>query len=646
MLGFEFGKLTGMGKTTAGGAEASQNSDSQKFVNYLKKQGDVTEEEAKQLASLPLESLAVIYADRFEEYQAENGKSDTDSIFGKLSSDSNTVANGLSVEDMQQALDEAMAEAEGNIPSFDDLDAGNTSKARSTRNADLLDNIRSRRTSDASGVDALSSLGSLNGKTSAQIEEEIKELEAEKKANMAEIQKYEAKIKELTQSVKDGMAEAKELQKEAIEDHKEEANQVVDSNIAAYVAANQNGGEGMSKEQLESNISQSMPDAPNLAKALAKYVTASRELSEIDNLLEGLNTVILETDQIEADIETKTAEKEVAKKAEEASKNSGCDPIGFEKDGARYDFIVDDGNFDSTSDFLGAEDQWAAMQKLDTDGDNIVSAQELSDGGIKLLKTNPDGSQEKVDPTELGDDFSVDLNSYQQGGSYDGIGNTDSDGDGMTDQQLLGTFNVNIGGQSIKGYNTYDDVDYLASEYGVDIAEEASAKDKQPSSLHEDLQPHEEFYNEFTEISQQLQEELAEGLDALGVSEDTIDKINKYAKEEADKDAARFSEQMKAEEAQEEAQERAQEAEDTEAQDPENAQAEDPENAQAQETDVDAENPDVQEGQQDVILTDDTDDNPVAISTTQDDNDDTTSVEDDEDEEEKRRKIKTDAQQE
>ena len=319
----------------------------------------------------------------------------------------------------------------------------------------------------------------------------------------------------------------------------------------------------MTKEELEANLSKSMPDSPNLAKALAKYVTASRELAEVDSLLGTLNSLIVDTNTIEMDLANKN---EALKKAEEAassSQKSCTDPIGFMKDGARYDFIVDDGSFDSTSDFLGADNQWASMEQLDSDGDKVIDAKELKDAGIKMVKT-VNGKQQVVDVAdEFGEDFKVDLTSYSQGGSFDGIDTAkDSDGDGTVDQQLLGTYTIKIGNENIKGYNTLDDTDYLAQEYSLTASGEFlgeggaissdsdipnSAEELRPqidsTGFSEELKAHSNFFSEYTEISKELNKELEQGLGSFGLTQATLDSIRKLAESEAKNDADEFMEE-------------------------------------------------------------------------------------------------------
>lgn len=383
--------------------------------------------------------------------------------------------------------------------------------------------------------------------------EEIEELEKEKEENLEKMEKLEAHIEDLTAKAEENIMKAAAAQEDAVKEHEKETQAVVDEQLKEYVAANKEGGEGMTREELQGNIQGALAHIPEVANAVSALVEANDQINEIDACLGDLNDLILDTQSIEAKIEGKEAQFEAAEQAAQAaaaaSSNNCCDPIGFQTtdengNTVQYDFIKDDGSFDSTSDFLGSDNQWAEMQALDADGDQTVTAAELSAGNIKAVKTNADGSQEIVDlASEFGDDFSIDLTSYQAGGSHSAIDTTkDSDGDGVLDQELLGTFNVNANGQTIQGYNTLDDVDYLSENYGVSAAtsEAAEATDSFESEYSEDLQPHVDFFNTYTQKVQELKEALMQGWEQFDISEETMEEYNETSINEANKKAASF----------------------------------------------------------------------------------------------------------
>ncbi len=391
-----------------------------------------------------------------------------------------------------------------------------------------------------------SSSVSATGESSEKIKEEIEELEAEKEENIEKMEKIEDEIETLAKSAEKHIMEAAKAQETTVKEHEEETQAVLDENIQAYINANKEGGEGMTRDELQENIKGAMPNTPEIADAVAALTAASEEVGEIDSCLGELNKLITDTQLIDEEIELKNEEYEAALKAEEEAKC--CDPIGFtatDEDGnqAQYDFIVDDGAFDSTSDFLGANGQWNDMAALDTDGDNIVSIAELQAGNIKAVKTNADGSQEVVDlADEFGEDFSVDLSSYEKGGSHSAVNTTsDSDGDGTADQTMLGTFNVNINGQTVNGYNTLDDVDWLSENYGISADSTTEQTDGLDSTLFsEDLQAHVNFFNMYTEKSEALKEQIKEGYANIGLSEEQMNGINEVTKKEAEEEAKAF----------------------------------------------------------------------------------------------------------
>ena len=205
--------------------------------------------------------------------------------------------------------------------------------------------------------------------------DEINELEEKKDANTEEIEAIKAEIETLTAEAEDEINQALAAQEQAVADHKDATNKLVKDSLANYIAANEEGGEGMTRDELQASIKQGAQDLglpAEIGDATAMLMSASEKLDEVDGLLGDLNGLILENQSLESQINGKCTEfdavEEAAKKAEEEKKKC-CDPIGFEatdKDGnkAQYDFIKDDGNFDSTDDFLGAQNQWQEMAAL------------------------------------------------------------------------------------------------------------------------------------------------------------------------------------------------------------------------------------------------------------------------------------------
>ena len=398
-------------------------------------------------------------------------------------------------------------------------------------------------TEAAVAASSLNATTSVAGEDSTKIQEEIDALEEEKDANYEKIEKIEAEIEALTKKAEENIMKAAKVQEEKVAEHEEESQAAVEENINAYVEANKEGGKGMTREELQAGIKSSLSNVPEVGDALSAAIEANAQITEIDTKLGDLNSLIADTKEIESKIEAKTQQKDACKKAEEAEAEAkkSCDPIGFTMgEGAeqvQYDFIVDDGAFDSTSDFLGAENQWAEMAALDTDGDQVVSAAELEAGNIKAVKTDADGNQQVVSlAEEFGEDFSINLASYQEGGSHAAIDTTtDTDNDGTVDQELLGTFSMNVNGQEIQGYNTLDDTDWLAENYGLSTEtaakEEAAKLDETSYSM--ELKQHVNFFNTYTQKVEDLKEELKATWVTLGQTEATLEALNGKAAEEA-----------------------------------------------------------------------------------------------------------------
>lgn len=402
--------------------------------------------------------------------------------------------------------------------------------------------VESKETNSTTQTSQTSSTTAASGATSDEIKEEIEELEKEKEENIEKMEKIEEQIEDLAKEAETNIMNAAKAQETAVKDHEEETQEALDENIQAYINANKEGGEGMTRDELQENIKNSLPNTPEIADAVAALTAASEQVNEIDSCLGELNKLISDTQLIENEIADKQEQYEAAVEAEEAAKC--CDPIGFtttDANGnqAQYDFIVDDGSFDSTSDFLGANGQWDEMTALDADGDNVVSAEELQNGNIKAVKTNADGSQEIVDlAEEFGEDFSIDLSSYSKGGSHSAIDTTaDSDGDGVANQSLLGTFNLNINGETVNGYNTLDDSDWLSENYGISSD---SANETQNIEYSEDLQPHVNFFNMYTDKSEELKSEIEAGYEDIGISQEQMDSLNQTTQKEADEKAKNF----------------------------------------------------------------------------------------------------------
>lgn len=365
-----------------------------------------------------------------------------------------------------------------------------------------------------------------------QILDEIKELENKKQENYKQIEKIEQKIEELIKKAEDKVSEAIKKQDEQTKEYENKSKKAVREEISKYVDANKNGM-GMTKNELNQNIKVALPDVPELSDSINALMDADGIVSEIDSNVGNLKSIIFDTQELEAQIADLQAEYDYSSQVGYSSGGDGeggCgadgggaeDPIGFEFNGNTYDFIVDDGNFDSTSDFLGAKDQWAAMKELDTDGNNIVDVNELQSANIKLVDEN--GRVQDISKL-FGSSFSVDLNSYEANSHnnvfYQGIDSfSDDDNDGIANQKLLGTFNVNINGQTVKGYNTLDDKDWLGKKFGISTSSQES--ENPINNLNADLQSHFSKADDFEATSIQLKQKIEDGYKNIELSNEQI----------------------------------------------------------------------------------------------------------------------------
>ena len=455
------------------------------------------------------------------------------------------------MEDLQEIIaneikeveDEIKADEEAEVASKEETKGAEEAK-KTAKNAEeaVKGAEKVSETEAATAASALNATTMVDGEESAKIKEEIEALEEDRDANYEAMEKIEAEIEALTKKAEENIMQAAKVQEARIEEHEEETQAAVQENINAYVEANKEGGEGMSRKDLQDNIKSSLSNVPEVGDAISAAIEANAQITEIDSKLGELNSLITDTKEIEDEIESKTQQYDACKQAEqaEAEAKKACDPIGFTmgegEEQVQYDFIVDDGAFDSTSDFLGAEDQWAEMAALDTDGDQIVSAAELEAGNIKMVKTDATGNQSVVSiAEEFGEDFSINLGSYQEGGSHSAINTaTDSDNDGTADQELLGTFSMNVNGQEVQGYNTLDDTEWLQENYGLSAetaTEETTAENT--TSYSTELQQHVNFFNTYTQKVEELKEQLKETWGKLGQTEATLNALNEKATEEA-----------------------------------------------------------------------------------------------------------------
>lgn len=411
---------------------------------------------------------------------------------------------------------------------------------------------------------------SAEGKSSDEIQKEIDALNETKAQTMEEMEKIEAEVERLAEDVKKKITEAAEQQDKRVEQYEEDVQDSIKRNVEAYVNANKSG-EKMSQDELQANVANEINGfAPELGDIVSSLFVANSEIDLIDIHLDTLKSMATTVSDLESQISIKESQYESAKAAEEAAKAAeeqakSCDPIGFmDAEGNQFDFIVMDADgFNTTSDFLGATGNWDAMEALDKSGDQKVDMDELKAANIGLVMTGKDGKQTVMDAAAIsamfGNDFTIDLKSYDKNGKYDGITNADTDANGVVDQDLQGTFMLNSSKGELKGYNTLDDQAWLAERYGIaaNIVYDPNKDGKVPETNNqptegefavegsEELQEHVAFINQYTETVKELREALKQAWENLGIKEEVVDLIGDNAKIVAETEATKFYEEIK-----------------------------------------------------------------------------------------------------
>lgn len=371
-------------------------------------------------------------------------------------------------------------------------------------------------------------------------------------ANNTQIDKLQAEIDEIKAEIEEAVDAAIKESEEIAEEQKAAVSETVNKHLNEF--ASSNGAMTYSDFQTALNSDLDALDASGeskLAGVVGQMLEAEGKMSQLTDLVGRIGNLLAENDDLVAEntelqnLNTDYAADlaaEQAKLAEQASNCaedpdcSRCDPIGFEKDGARYDFFTDtdgDGMLSNQNEFLGAEDGWAAMQALDTDGDGKVTRDEMAD--LKMVQTNADGTQEIVNATDVfdtDDDF-IDLSSYKEVNK-----------DVNEDVRLLGNFSVNFdtdtaNAQNIEGYNTLDSIDWLKDNYNFSDFETLHNTDVNGVEAAQNAYTTENFDRDFDSELAEMDELLTSGWNALGVNREDIKENAKALTEDGNEAAAR-----------------------------------------------------------------------------------------------------------
>ena len=444
------------------------------------------------------------------------------------------------------------AEEEGallQIGGTDNLDAitltGNnnvpeTENVANVENAENAENITNTET-----VNATANVTGTQENIAA-IEAQIKELNSKIAENNKTIEKTQEKVKELTEEIKAEVAAALKEQEKITKEQQEEIEQIVAEELAKYENSN---GE-MTREEFQANVSKAISSSTSegtraLNTVVSKILKANSKLNVVDGLMLNIKTLMTENDTLTNQVKQLEESKKAAQAAQAASTASrSCDPISFNLNGAQYDFIVDDGNFDSASDFLGAENYFEAMQELDTNNDGKVNKTELEAGNIKMVKTEG-STQTVVDIASVfdNDDF-VDLTSYQDTIAVDAAKTQIDNG---AEQVTLGTFGLVVGSnnETIDGVSTLDSVDYLNKTYGFNDITKAAGNNQFAK-----------FLTEYGGVIEELRGEIEKAAAEVGISKNQLQSFANISNSEANAESAEifaeFKEQAAAEQLAEE----------------------------------------------------------------------------------------------
>ena len=317
--------------------------------------------------------------------------------------------------------------------------------------------------------DFLAELTTATGGGSTKVKEareKLTQLNTQILDNNYKIMGLESQVDMLSQKVTDKIEDAIDKSKEIAKEQKEDSKQAVNSWMDKYTSSN---GE-MSYDDFKKGLAGELDGIEGtgehkLADVILDIIDAERMMSTLRGYVEDIGDLIKDNEGLATELETAKADLDDAIKEESENAREGdedcksTDPIGFTSENVRYDFFVDNddnGDITNETEFLGAKDGFSEMAALDKDGDNKVTAAELEAGNVKVIKTHEDGTQEIVNASEVlkNQTDSIDLSSYQSENKDIGSGN-----------KLLGTFDVNINGQELDGYQTLDTQNWLDANY-------------------------------------------------------------------------------------------------------------------------------------------------------------------------------------
>lgn len=422
-------------------------------------------------------------------------------------------------------------------------------------------------------VEETASVGS-----SEQIEKEIEALERQKAANNEVMTSLKEQIEVLREKVEQSIKEALEAMEEATDEQQKQADRIVQKQLEDFQARKADG-ENVTPEDLAASVksaisAEGMPEG--FSTAVSQLLFADTNVALMNSLLDQLSTKVQIGKDLDKQLDTQNEALEAAKQAEEAAKS--CDPIGFQMGGidtdgdgkagnAQFDFFYDhddDGKINSLDDFVGAkadkagEDGWNEIENLDGAGgakDGQITADELTNAGIKVMVTDENGKQSAMNISEFEEKFGkIEINSQDteagENGFVDNVGPKNFDSD--AGNKLLSSFSLKVGGQDLNGYQTSDTQDWLVENFASVMDIDSLKEEGVDVSSIENLQSGEQTdFDKFIEeyrntVIPQLVQEIKDAYAQLGFSEDLVNSIKELAQATAEVESSRIENEIEA----------------------------------------------------------------------------------------------------
>lgn len=361
------------------------------------------------------------------------------------------------------------------------------------------------------------------------------------RSNTRSIQQLEVVIVQLQDEIQDNIDKAIEDSKDIEENHKEKTKDAVAENIQKYTNANGN----MTYEEFEKDLAGDLDDIADetdsaLSKTVKTMLLAEKQMAVLTSQLGRMKGLMDLNVELSAQA---VAEEANLKELIEAQANtpdadcSPCDPIGFvdPESGVRYDFFMDkDGNdkLSNENEFLGAENGFNEMAAFDKDGNGTVDLEEMAQAGVKVVVTYPSGNQKIQDIKDaFPDGLDVGLDSYKKSNTKMDNGNT-----------LLGTFDVNFGGNKIEGYQTLDELDWLDANYEFSDKVEGTGRYIQGEDTALEAEDFTQRYTELSDKANIFRQDMDAIWEKVGYDSESVKNLT----DKAEKDAAQKAEKINA----------------------------------------------------------------------------------------------------